>query len=131
MTERDVISTIRGDETEETPEVDETADAGTDETSVPDEAIEIIEEEVSGQKPETEETALLPEADAGSGLTEVTDEGSEKKAGPELINEDRNQIPESEPEPEGTESVPSEVLYVIGTETEEPESTPEVISDVL
>ena len=129
---KEVISTIRGDEAEETPEADETVDAVTEDTPAPSETIdETIEEEPAVQKSETDVTAPEAAGDTGSGLTDISDAESEKEAGSEIIIADRSGDPGSEQETEAVESVPSEVLFVIGSGTEEPEPTPEVISDVL
>ena len=147
---RDVISTIRGDEEEEAPEAeeavpetDETAGADTDE--VPEAVEESVEptaetvettaagavEDAPAGDTGTEETVTGSETPADAGPSEVPDAESEKDAGSEGNSEAPDGAPETGTEQEPVESVPSEVLYVVGTEKEEPEPTPEVITDVL
>ena len=73
-----------------------------------------------------------PETPAEAEQSEVLDSESEKDEETEGNSEKRDEAAETGTEPETAESVSSEVLYVIGTEKEEePEPTPEVISDVL
>ena len=134
----DVISAIRGNEPEEAPDAvtEEAPDEGTvaevpaaDETAAEPE--ENADETDTAPGPEADETAQAPEAPADTDPA-VTPDAEDKNAretaaGPEAQDEAAGPEPESGPAGSGS----SEVIYVIGTESAEPESTPEVISDVL